>query len=375
MSGGVDSSVAAALLKEQGYEVIGAMMRFWPDNKQDDCFETCCSPDAAYEARRVADTIGVPFYLLDYRDEFQEKIVEPFIESYRAGETPNPCVSCNTRVKFDSLLQKARMLGCNYVATGHYVIQQQGALYRGDPKKDQTYFLWGTPREAIPHLLFPVGHLEKPQVRVLAEQYGLPTAQKPESQNICFVQGDLKDYLARHFTARPGPLIDLETGAQIGEHAGAQFYTVGQRKGLGLWKSHLERYVVRVNAANNEVTVGPKEACLWGGLETRETNLLVEAQDLPEHMEVQVRYRTKPVPARVEELSPGRVVIKLHEPQFAVTPGQSAVFYQGDRLLGGGFIARPRYNHWEALARSAQSIESKVEGQNAGPSQTFDLRP
>lgn len=349
MSGGVDSSVTAALLKEQGYEVIGAMMRFWSDNKKDDCFETCCSPDAAYEARRVADIVGVPFYLLDYREEFQEKIIDPFIAGYQAGETPNPCVNCNTRVKFDSLLKKARMLGCDYVATGHYVIQRDGALYRGDPKKDQTYFLWGTPKESIPHMLFPVGHLEKLQVRALAEKYGLPTAKKPESQNICFVQGDLKDFLAGYLSAIPGALVDLETGEQIGEHAGAQFYTVGQKKGLGLWKSHLERYVVRVNTATNEVIVGPKEACLWGGLETRETNLLIEAQDLPERMEVQVRYRTKPVPARVEQIGPGRMVIRLDDPQFAVTPGQSAVFYQGNRLLGGGFIAKPLYNGLEAV--------------------------
>ncbi|MCX7782460.1 MAG: tRNA 2-thiouridine(34) synthase MnmA, partial [Meiothermus sp.] len=214
-------------------------------------------------------------------------------------------------------------------------------------RQDQTYFLWGTPKEAIPHMLFPVGHLEKPQVRALAEQFGLPTAQKPESQNICFVQGDLKDFLAGHLTARPGPLIDLETGGQIGEHSGAQFYTVGQKKGLGLWKSHLERYVVRVNPATNEVLVGPREACLWGGFEAREVNLLVEPLDLPEQIEVQVRYRTRPVPARIEQLGPGRMVIRLEEPQFAVTAGQSAVLYQGERLLGGGFIARPLLNHWE----------------------------
>lgn len=347
MSGGVDSSVSAALLKQQGYEVIGAMMRFWPDNKKDDCFETCCSPDAAYEARRVADMVGVPFYLLDYREEFQEKIIDPFIAGYQAGETPNPCVGCNTRVKFDSLLKKARMLGCEYVATGHYVIQKEGGLYRGDPKKDQTYFLWGTPKGAIPHMMFPVGHLEKPQVRALAEQFGLPTAKKPESQNICFVQGDLKDFLAGQLTATPGPLIDLESGEQIGEHAGAQFYTVGQKKGLGLYKSHLERYVVRVNVQTNQVIVGPREACFWGGLEAREVNLLVEPHELPEQLEVQVRYRTKPVAGKVERLEDGRMTVHLSQPQFAVTPGQSMVLYQGDRLLGGGFIAQPLRNQLE----------------------------
>lgn len=344
MSGGVDSSVSAALLKQQGYEVIGAMMRFWPDNKKDDCFETCCSPDAAYEARRVADMVGVSFYLLDYREEFQEKIIDPFIAGYQAGQTPNPCVNCNTRVKFDSLLGKARMLGCDFVATGHYVIQKAGALYRGDPKKDQTYFLWGTPREAIRHMMFPVGHMEKPQVRALAEQFGLPTAKKPESQNICFVQGDLKDFLAGHITTTPGALIDLETGEQIGEHAGAQFYTLGQKKGLGLYKSHLERYVVRVDVATNQVIVGPREACLWGGLEAREVNLLVEADELPEQIEVQVRYRSKPVAGKVVRLGDGGMTVRLSEPQFAVTPGQSMVLYQGDKLLGGGFIAKPLDN-------------------------------
>lgn len=346
MSGGVDSSVSAALLKQQGYDVVGAMMRFWPDNKKDDCFETCCSPDAAYEARRVADMVGVPFYLLDYREEFQEKIIDPFIAGYQAGETPNPCVNCNTKVKFDSLLKKARMLGCEAVATGHYVIQKEGALFRGDLKKDQTYFLWGTPKEAIPHMMFPVGHMEKPQVRALAEQFGLPTAKKPESQNICFVQGDLKDYLSGFVQANPGPLMDLETGQQIGEHAGAQFYTVGQKKGLGLWKSHLERYVVRVNTQTNEVWVGPKAACMWQGLETRETNWLTDPADLPANFQVQVRYRTRPVPASIEEVSGGKTVIRLKEPQFAVTPGQSAVFYDDDRLLGGGFITRPLDNLW-----------------------------
>lgn len=347
MSGGVDSSVSAALLKAQGYEVIGAMMRFWPDNKKDDCFETCCSPDAAYEARRVADIVGVPFYLLDYREEFQEKIIDPFIAGYAAGETPNPCVNCNTRVKFDSLLKKARMLGCEYVATGHYVIREGNALLRGDRNKDQTYFLWGTPKEAVRHMLFPVGHMEKPQVRKLAEEFGLPTAKKPESQNICFVQGDLKEFLAGHITATPGPLVDLETGKTLGEHSGAQFYTVGQKKGLGLWQTHLERYVVRVNVATNEVFVGPRAACEWGGLEAREVNLLLELNELPEEIQVQVRYRTKPVPARLEAMASGRTVIRLKEPQFAVTPGQSAVFYSGDRLLGGGFIARPMWNGLE----------------------------
>lgn len=350
MSGGVDSSVSAALLKQQGYEVIGAMMRFWPDNKQDDCFETCCSPDAAYEARRVADLVGVPFYLLDYREEFEQKIIQPFIASYQAGETPNPCVNCNTRVKFDTLLKKARMLGCEYVATGHYVRREGDALLRGDRLKDQTYFLWGTRREAVPHMLFPVGHMEKPQVRQIAEELGLPTAKKPESQNICFVQGDLKEFLASRIENQPGPLIDLETGDTIGQHHGAQFYTIGQKKGLGLFQSHLERYVVQIDVQHNRVVVGPREACLWGGLEARDINLLLEAAQMPIQLEVQVRYRTQPVPATLEALTPHQLRLRFDQPQFAVTPGQSVVLYSGDRLLGGGFIAQPLHNQWAPMA-------------------------
>ncbi len=344
LSGGVDSSVAAALLKEAGYEVIGAMMRFWPDWKElhlgsaktEPAWETCCTPDAAYEARRVADLLGIPFYLLDYREVFEEEIKKPFLAAYQKGLTPNPCVSCNTRVKFGALLRQARRLGARYVATGHYVRREGEALLRGlDPNKDQTYFLWGTPKEAIPHLLFPVGHLTKPQVRRLAEERGLPTAKKPESQNICFVQGSLRDYLKAELKARPGPVVDLATGEVVGEHQGAGLYTVGQRKGIGLFKPHLERYVVRTDPKANVVYVGPKGMVIFRGLEVNEPNLLTE---LPEEVEVQVRYRTPPVRARLLSLSPLR--LRLLEPVFAVTPGQSAVFYLGDRLLGGGVIAR-----------------------------------
>lgn len=208
MSGGVDSSVTAALLKDQGYQVVGAMMRFWPDDKRTDTFDSCCSPDAAYEARRVAEQVGVPFYLLDYREQFQRHIVGPFIDEYSKGRTPNPCVNCNTKVKFDELVKKAKMLGCRYVATGHYVKRVESArgeveFHRGDdPRKDQTYFLWGTPRDALPYILFPVGELEKPRVREIAAERGLLTAQKPESQNICFVPGKVQDFVAEHIPRR-----------------------------------------------------------------------------------------------------------------------------------------------------------------------------
>ncbi|WP_457632825.1 tRNA 2-thiouridine(34) synthase MnmA [Oceanithermus desulfurans] len=359
MSGGVDSSVAAALLVEQGYDVVGAMMKFWSDEElATSCNDesSCCTPTAALEAGWVARQLGIPFELLDYRETFAERIVAPFLAGYAAGRTPNPCVWCNTDVKFDALLEHARAIGADYVATGHYVRRLEGPsdveLWRGgDAAKDQTYFLWGTPRAALPHLLFPVGHLQKPAVRRLAEARGLITAQKPESQNICFVRGSLREFLAGHIPSEPGPLVDLESGEVIGEHAGARFYTVGQRKGLGLWKSHLERYVVEVRPETNEVVVGPRAAVEWWGLEAAGLNLLLDPDDLPERVEATVRYRTRPVGARVLELEPeaGRFRLRFERPQFAVAPGQSVALYAGDRLLGGGFIERAREN---ALARA-----------------------
>ncbi|MGI8748376.1 MAG: tRNA 2-thiouridine(34) synthase MnmA [Deinococcus sp.] len=343
MSGGVDSSVSASLLRQQGYEVVGAMMRFWPDDKQADTFDSCCSPDAAYEARRVAEQVGIPFYLLDYREHFQRHIVGPFIEEYRAGRTPNPCVNCNTKVKFDELVKKARMLGCDYVATGHYVRRADTArgveFHRGDdPHKDQTYFLWGTPREALPHILFPVGELHKPRVREIAAERGLLTAQKPESQNICFVPGTVQAFVAGHVPRTPGPIRELRGGAVVGEHQGVQFYTLGQKKGLGLHHSHLVRHVVQLDPASNTVWVGDYADCLWGGLGASGANYLLPLPELPEQLEVQVRYRGTPVPARVLRADEHSFELAFEEPQFAVAPGQSAALYAGSRLLGGGLI-------------------------------------
>jgi tRNA-uridine 2-sulfurtransferase len=343
MSGGVDSSVSAALLKRQGFEVVGAMMRFWPDQKREATFESCCSPDAAYEARRVADHVGVPFYLLDYRDEFEENIIAPFIEEYRAGRTPNPCVLCNSKVKFASLVRKAKMLGCEYVATGHYV-QRFDTVYgpefhRGsDPRKDQTYFLWGTPREALSRVLFPVGHLEKPAVRALAREFGLVTAEKPESQDICFVPNTIGEYLSERIKPQPGQVLDT-TGQVVGEHEGTQFYTIGQKKGLKLYHSHEERFVVALDASQNQVIVGPRQACEWSGLRAIGANYL--SDDLPEYLSAQVRYRSQPVPARLVRQGADHFELRFPEPQFAVSPGQSVVLYDGARLLGGGFIREP----------------------------------
>lgn len=345
MSGGVDSSVTAALLKDAGYQVVGAMMRFWPDNKRAATFDTCCSPDAAYEARRVAEQVGVPFYLLDYREQFQRHIVGPFLDEYARGRTPNPCVNCNTKVKFDELVKKARMLGCRYVATGHYVKRverEDGSVefHRGDdPRKDQTYFLWGTPREALPYILFPVGELEKPRVREIAAEKGLLTARKPESQNICFVPGKVQDFVAEHLPQSAGFIREIRTGEIVGEHLGTQFYTLGQKKGLGLYQSHRVRHVVHLDPGTNTVWVGDYEDCLWAGLKAQNANYLLDLAELPREVEVQVRYRTKPVKATVLYADEHSFELAFEEPQFAVAPGQSAVLYSGTRLLGGGLIA------------------------------------
>ncbi|WP_288402516.1 tRNA 2-thiouridine(34) synthase MnmA [uncultured Deinococcus sp.] len=345
MSGGVDSSVTAALLKDQGYQVVGAMMRFWPDDKRVDTFDSCCSPDAAYEARRVAEQVGVPFYLLDYREQFQRHIVGPFLDEYARGRTPNPCVNCNTKVKFDELVKKARMLGCRYVATGHYVKRVETArgeveFWRGDdPRKDQTYFLWGTPRDALPYILFPVGELEKPQVREIAAEKGLLTARKPESQNICFVPGKVQDYVAEQLPQATGQIREIATGEVVGEHLGTQFYTLGQKKGLGLFQSHRVRHVVHLDPATNTVWVGDYADCLWTGLRAEGANYLLDLAELPRELDVQVRYRTAPVRARVTQADEHGFSLEFDEPQFAVAPGQSAVLYAGPRLLGGGLIA------------------------------------
>lgn len=342
MSGGVDSSVSAALLRDDGFDVIGAMMRFWPDAKRVDTFDSCCSPDAAFEARRVAEHLGLPFYLLDYRDVFEQNIVAPFVAEYAAGRTPNPCVLCNSKVKFDHLVKKARMLGCDFVATGHYVRRVDTAsgpeFHRGsDPRKDQTYFLWGTPREALERVLFPVGHLEKPAVRELARAYGLITAEKPESQDICFVPGTIQQYLTERLGASTGQIVDT-AGRVVGEHEGTQFYTIGQKKGLKLYQTHLERFVVALDPAQNRVIVGSKSECEWSGLEATGVNDLVRRSLWPSRIQAQVRYRTAPVNAVVVHADADSIRLEFDEPQFAVSTGQSLVLYDGTRLLGGAFI-------------------------------------
>ncbi|MEM6429996.1 MAG: tRNA 2-thiouridine(34) synthase MnmA [Deinococcota bacterium] len=348
MSGGVDSSMAARLLKDQGFELTGAMMRFWQDDKPKEQFNLCCSPEAAYDARRIADAIDIPFYLLDYRDMFEDPVINPFLDVYSQGRTPNPCVWCNRQIKFGAFWQKARLLGCDYVATGHYVRRVDLAdgdvgFYRGyDDSKDQTYFLWALPREVLRHVLFPLGDLTKDKVRELAKEANFAVASKKSSHSLCFITDSVKSYLQERTARNPGPILDAaQDFKDIGEHEGLQFYTIGQKKGLGLYHSHLERFVLDMDASTNTLIVGTRDMCYSDTLEASQANFLVDVDDIPEQVMAQTRYRQSPSSAKVVQTETG---FNLHfdEPVFAITRGQSAVLYardeHGDRLLGGGTI-------------------------------------
>ncbi|UCH28015.1 MAG: tRNA 2-thiouridine(34) synthase MnmA [Trueperaceae bacterium] len=346
VSGGVDSSVATTLLQEQGFEVIASMMRFWPDDRPKGSFSLCCSPEAAYDARRIADKIEIPFYLLDYRAMFDEIVVDPFVSSYEQGETPNPCVWCNRHIKFGALIERAQQLGCEFLASGHYVRRVEGRngveLHRGrDDSKDQTYFLWALPASILPYLLFPLGEYTKHQVRQLAESRGLITADKPSSSGLCFISTTVRDYIETNSRPQPGPVVDLsQNGERVGEHRGVQFYTIGQKRGLGLHHSHLQRFVIDLLPESNTVVVGTREMCHWRSLEAERVNFLLETSGAPRKVLAQVRYRQSPVPAELEITSATSFRLTFSEPVFAVTVGQSAVVYDGDRLLGGGVIRR-----------------------------------
>ena len=346
MSGGVDSSVAASLLQEQGFEVTGSMLRFWPDDRPAGAFDLCCSPDAAYDARRIADKIDVPFYLWDYRDKFDDIVVDPFIPSYERGETPNPCVWCNREIKFGSFVKRAQMLGCDFMATGHYVRRVDGSggpeLHRGDDGgKDQTYFLWALPRDILQYILFPLGELNKTKVRELAGKRGFTVADKKSSSGLCFITDSVKGYLEEFSQENPGPILDAADGfKEIGQHRGIQFYTVGQRKGLGLYHSHLVRFVIDIRPEDNAIVVGTREQCRWTSLKANRSNFLMDASDLSKRVTAQTRYRQQAISATLELTGEDTFELHFDEPVFAVTVGQSAVLYDGDRLLGGGVITK-----------------------------------
>ncbi|HEU4642252.1 MAG TPA: tRNA 2-thiouridine(34) synthase MnmA [Gemmatimonadaceae bacterium] len=344
MSGGVDSSVAAATLVERGYDVIGATMKLfcYGDEVPD---RPCCSLDSIDDARRVCERIGVPHYVLNLESAFGRDVIDDFVHEYAAGRTPIPCVRCNTFTKFRDLLRKADALECEFIATGHYARVVNGELHRGsDPAKDQSYFLWGIGREVVRRMLLPVGELTKPETRRLARAMGLPAvAEKPESQDICFVpDGDHTKVLARHLGADAPALsrgsFVTSDGRVVGEHHGYARFTVGQRRGLP--GGHAEpMYVVEIRPATREVVIGPRHELLGSGVVARGMNWLVD--DPPavgDAVQVQVRHHAPPAAAEIVRLDDDTIELALDEPVSAITPGQSLVLYDGDRVLGGGLI-------------------------------------
>ncbi len=349
MSGGVDSSVAAALLKEQGYEAIGITMQLQPSNRlagEADRFGGCCGLGAIADAQKVARRLGIPHYVVNFRDIFAQYVIADFCREYRLGRTPNPCIRCNQYIKFDALLRRARELGALTVATGHYariVNDHDRYLLRKstDRHKDQTYFLYTMTQEQLRHSLFPVGGLTKAEVRRIAEKLELPVIDKPESQEICFIpDNDYARFLEEYTgtAARPGPIIDRQ-GNILGEHRGIVSYTIGQRKGLGI-ASREPLYVIAIDPQNNTITVGGKNEVYATGLTASNLNWIsIEKIDSPMNVKARVRYRHHEAKATVTPTSTSEAMVKFREPQMALTPGQAVVFYDDDSVVGGGLIA------------------------------------
>ncbi len=349
MSGGVDSSVVAALLAEQGAETVGVSMRLY-QSAHDAPGKGCCSPDDLFDARSVAATLGMPFYVVNYEEAFEQKVIAHFVDEYRRGRTPSPCVLCNDHLKFDTLLELAADLEADTLATGHYArivvdeLSGRHKLLRGvDQKKDQSYFLFGIRREALPRVSFPLGGMQKSEVREHAERFGLPTAGKSESQDLCFVGGRhylafLEERLPTH-ERLPGAIVHVDSREVLGRHDGIHRYTIGQRRGLGVGGGAEPLYVVGIDPETAEVLVGPKrrlasETCTL----TRCNWLAFEALEQPIEALVQVRYRHRAVPALVEPIGDGRARVTFRTPEAAVAPGQAAVVYRDQEVIGGGWI-------------------------------------
>jgi tRNA-specific 2-thiouridylase len=352
MSGGVDSSVAAALLVEQGYDVVGVTLRVWPGREAGDPvkrFGSCCSVESVDDARQVARTLGIPYYLLNSEAEFTRAVIDPFVAAYAAGTTPVPCVNCNRDLKFGSLLARAAAWEATAVATGHYarVTHDEATgrylLWRArDRHKDQSDFLWPLTQAQLAHARFPVGDLSKPEVREHARRLGLVTADKPESQEICFIpDDDYRGFLRRRDAAifKPGPIVDTR-GRRLGTHAGLAAYTVGQRKGLGLATGRA-LHVVDLDAETNTLTVGDPPDLERTRLVARDVNFIAcEPPAEPMRVEARIRHNHAPAPATVGVLADGSAEVVFDTPQRAVTPGQSVVWYSGDGVVGGGVISR-----------------------------------
>lgn len=346
MSGGVDSSVAAALLKEQGYHVIGATMRLWTYSDSDNTnHEGCCAESAVEDARRVCDKLGIDFYVLNFKDMFREKVVDYFVSEYTRGRTPNPCIACNKYLKFDAMLKKALAMDIDYIATGHYakIEQDKNGKYilrvSDAAKKDQSYVLYNFTQEQLAHTLMPLGSYNKDEVRALAEKYGLAVANKKDSQEICFVEDDdyakfIIDYA--DYKPQTGDILDID-GNKLGEHRGLIYYTIGQRKGIGAYGRPM--FVKEIDAKGNTITLGEKGTEFSDELTAYDVNFISgEIPQEPLRIQAKVRYQAPPAPAMLYPLSDGSAQVVFDEPQRAVTAGQAVVFYDGDIVLGGGTV-------------------------------------
>ena len=359
MSGGVDSSTVAAMLRAEGHNVIGLTMQLWNQRRltghegmPESVQGRCCSLDDVYDARRVAETIGIPYYVVNHEERFERDVVRPFVEEYLSGRTPIPCSLCNNHLKFDQLLVVARQIGADRVATGHYAQvtfnEETGRwlLKRpADKSKDQTYFLFGLTQDQLSRTMFPLGGMTKPEVRELARKHALVIAEKPDSQEICFVPGgDYKRFLDAYLAEQgeppletPGEMVTTD-GRVIGEHSGIHNFTVGQRKGLGV-ATGSPLYVLQIKGDTRQVIVGKDEELYSRTLSTHRVNLISVAElREPMRVAVKIRHRHQPAPALIEATGPDQILVSFDDPQRAITPGQAAVFYDGDTVVGGGWI-------------------------------------
>lgn len=351
MSGGVDSSVTAALLKEQGYNVIGMMMRLWSEDTVDgSAHNRCCTPEQMADARRIADKLGIPFYVLDTKATFRNTVVQYFIDQHAAGYTPNPCIECNRQIRFTFLQQNALGLGADYLATGHYARIAYDAgrgkylLKKGlDPRKDQSYVLSVMGQEELAHAMFPIGEYEKPAVRAMAEEIGLAVHSKKDSQDLCFLgDGDYRRFLRDHAPniMDAGEIVMRASGEVMGTHNGLVNYTIGQRKGLGVTYPE-PLYVLAKDAASNTLLVGTRDELGKSELTAKRVNWVSgDVPQAPFRAEVKIRYKATPSPATVTPLGDDRVHIAFDDALRDITPGQGAVIYDGDVCLGGGLIER-----------------------------------
>ena len=348
MSGGVDSSVAALLLQRAGYDVVGVTMKLYSLDEAalPEYYKGCCTIDDVEDARLVCNRLGVPHYVFNLQREFQAFVIDYFCREYQQGRTPHPCIACNDKIKFNFLYQRAQVLGAQYVATGHYArVEAAGDglhLLRGlDPRKDQSYVLHGMGQEELSHTLMPVGWYAKDAIRDMALEADFPNAGKPDSQDICFIpSGDYRSFLREHVTPRPGHIIDQE-GKVLGEHPGVEYFTVGQRKGLGI-AGQAPTYVVGIDADAGNVTVGPEEELYRDTLWASEVSYVSgQEPDGPTEVSVKIRYMSPEAPATLYPHG-GQAMVRFSDPQRAITPGQAVVMYRGDEVLGGGRISGER---------------------------------